>query len=431
MLRSGIVVGALLLGTSLAVVPVSVAEPGPYVVRSPDAFPRWDLSASQQLGAVVRVPCANPLGTASGPGPAITYRLDDAPPLGLRVWRVDDAAGELGTAVGPAIFDPNADNLTVATVDLKPSSAAAGVATVVLMNPNTFQSWVGFTDLPSAADGWQTVSSGGLVYHWRSYDLATETYGDTDVAHTTYASFTGAQGFSGYARFTFAYGCQVHASFLTDRWITGTPGPPANGSTYDLEGTATRIEITGSKSTLTAGGRLTMTGALMDADSSHPVQGSLELEAMPDGAVEFMPVAQASTGASGEPASTIVRPTVLTSYRWVFSPSDCCEASTSEPFAVEVRTLLTSSLADRTVRKGSTLVLAGKTRPAKPGASVTLWRKTATSSKKLTRARVKADGTYRLTTKATSKGTWKVFATVPAGSGNLAGTSPVRSAQVS
>jgi hypothetical protein len=115
----------------------------------------------------------------------------------------------------------------------------------------------------------------------------------------------------------------------------------------------------------------------------------------------------------------------------VFAASDCCEGSTSEPLTVDVRTAVTSVLADRTVRKGGHLVLSGRTVPAKPGTSVTLWRRTAGPSRQLATGVIKGDGSYRLTARATKKGSWKVFATVAAASGNLAGTSPVRTAKVS
>lgn len=429
MRRTGIVVGVLLLSASLAVASASVADAGVHVVRSPAAFPLWDYD-NTPLAGVERIGCADPMDKGTGGSPDVSYHKDAAPPLGERVWQVDDVTGGVGSAVGPSLLAPDADSLTVATVAIDPDTAMTGVASVLLFDFNTLQASVGVATLPNASPGWQTLSSNDRVYHWRGYDLATGTYAGGSGVDATYSRFTYDRSWTGVAKFVFAYGCQDTASFRTDKWVVGDPGTPGSETTYDLEGTATRVGIS-SKPTITAGNALAVSGDLTDADLGVLVSGPLVLQALPHGASDYVQVAETSTGAGGEPARLIVHPLVTTTYRWVSPASDCCEASMSAPVTVEVRTALTAALKDKTVSKGSELIVNGRTNPAKPGTTVTLWRKTATVSKKLATGKVNRNGSYRVTTRARSRGTWKLFVTVPAVSGNLAGTSPVRTAKVS
>jgi hypothetical protein len=102
----------------------------------------------------------------------------------------------------------------------------------------------------------------------------------------------------------------------------------------------------------------------------------------------------------------------------------------STTFTVKVHTKVTSRIVDAILTRGQTLVVRGGTTPAKPGVTATLWRKTSAGPVKLDTATVDTNGTYKLTEVASTRGTWKVYVTVPAATGNLAGESPLRSAGV-
>lgn len=77
----------------------------------------------------------------------------------------------------------------------------------------------------------------------------------------------------------------------------------------------------------------------------------------------------------------------------------------------------------------ATLRARGTVFPAKPGATVTLWRTTASSTTKVGSATVQANGSYAIN-RTVTKGTWRVHVTVPASTGNLAGKSVTRTATV-
>ena len=97
-----------------------------------------------------------------------------------------------------------------------------------------------------------------------------------------------------------------------------------------------------------------------------------------------------------------------------------------------MRARVTLNLADSTLHPGQTLVATGRITPAKVDSVATLWRKTSTGRVKLRSITLtKADGTFRITKVLNTRGTYKVYVTVPAASDNLAGASPIRTATVS
>jgi len=118
-----------------------------------------------------------------------------------------------------------------------------------------------------------------------------------------------------------------------------------------------------------------------------------------------------------------VAPLKQASYRWHFLGTESGAESFSPITTVKVKTALNATVADRTLRRGQNLVVTGRTQPAKPGSSVTLWRKTASGSIALACSRVRSDGTYQVAYPVNRTGTRTVHTTIPAVSGNLAGRS--------
>jgi len=97
-----------------------------------------------------------------------------------------------------------------------------------------------------------------------------------------------------------------------------------------------------------------------------------------------------------------------------------------------VKAKVTLTLADSTLSPGQTLVATGRITPAKVDSVATLWRKTSSGPVRLRSITLtESDGTFRITKVLNSRGTYKVYVTVPAAKGNLAGTSPIRTATVS
>jgi len=163
----------------------------------------------------------------------------------------------------------------------------------------------------------------------------------------------------------------------------------------------------------------------------QPLAGApVKLLVKPWGAESYSVLKNLTTDSEGR-SHTTVGPLRNTSYRWHF-PGDGENLAASSPAkSVGVRARVTIALADATLRPGQTLVVTGKVTPAKPGFVATLWRKTVTGKVKLaSTTMVRADGTYRIAKALQTKGTYVLFVTVPAAKGNLAGTSPTRTATV-
>jgi hypothetical protein len=91
---------------------------------------------------------------------------------------------------------------------------------------------------------------------------------------------------------------------------------------------------------------------------------------------------------------------------------------------------LTFQVVDTTVHKGRPLVVQGLSNPRKPGVVVTLWRKTSIGSVKLATSKVRSTGTYKIFYIANHTGSWTLYTTIAAASGNLAGRSVNRTAKV-
>jgi hypothetical protein len=146
------------------------------------------------------------------------------------------------------------------------------------------------------------------------------------------------------------------------------------------------------------------------------------------GAATWHDVATATDTYDGtqHPALLTARPSVAPGYRWVYAGTSTYAASTSPAFTVGVRTAVTAHAVDATVRRGGTIVVRGRVTPAKPGSTVRLFR----GDTVVGRAVVRDTGRYRITTDATTRGTWRLHVRIRATTGNLAGKSPVVTVQV-
>jgi len=178
--------------------------------------------------------------------------------------------------------------------------------------------------------------------------------------------------------------------------------------------------VSGQSSVLST--RLTGGGAAL---ASEPVQ----LFEKPAGATSYSLVASATTSSTGV-AKLTVKPTRNTSYQWRYAGDETNQPTNSATKTVGVHTKVTIGLADATLHPGQTLVARGRVSPVKGGVTITLWRHTTSGNVKLGTGTIKADGTYRIAKTLSKKGSYTVFTTVPAVSGNLNGTSPKVTAKV-
>lgn len=195
-------------------------------------------------------------------------------------------------------------------------------------------------------------------------------------------------------------------------------------TTYDFEDHVYALAGSAARRTITAGEHTVVSGTLT-RDGAAFSGAMLSLQRRPWGHAGWSLAGTALTDATGR-AALDVHPVTSTDYRWTYAA-----AMPTPAIRIGVRTRLTLALADATLRHGQRLVATGRTTPAKPGVTVTLRRRTATGTVRLASATVTATGSYRIAKALTTPGTYRVFVTIPAATGNLAGSSVVRTAQVS
>lgn len=211
--------------------------------------------------------------------------------------------------------------------------------------------------------------------------------------------------------------------------------PPATSGSYAAAPSPTTAHgwcgyFPGSTSSTVVKGATTRVGGGLRAND-EPINGqTLHLWAKP-WSKPWRPIATATTGPTGNTSATHV-PRFNTTYLWKFPGTPELAASTSNYVTVRVSTTVTMRLSDSSLKPGQTAVAYGRTLPAKPGVTATLWRRFPGYSVKLSSGRIRADGTYRLT-KRVSAGAfyWTLYVTVPAASGNARGTSPNRQVKIS
>jgi hypothetical protein len=192
----------------------------------------------------------------------------------------------------------------------------------------------------------------------------------------------------------------------------------------------TAASISASRTAITHGSSTTLSSTLRHNTKVLPGR-KMFLLAKPSGAAGYTQVGTAVFTNSNGVARKTVSPAKNTSYQWYFGGDKNYRPVSSGARTVGVRARVTLTLADSTLRPGQTLVATGRITPAKVDSVATLWRKTSSGRVNLASVTLtNTDGTYRITRVLSGGGTYKVYVTVPAAKGNLAGTSPIRTATV-
>lgn len=258
-----------------------------------------------------------------------------APPAGERSQGYDLAGGN---AVGSLHFVSSLAATTVASVSVIAPSGTSGVAYVGFQEPaqkGTTLMWFGRAPLSVGAGGWQTVDATSLSYTWSVVDTRT----GASLAHDPALGSTGTSAISpflaghggdGPAVFAVGFGCDGSA-FSIDRFRIGGP---AGVTTYDLEGLATSLSISGSATSIEEGEPVTLTARLRDQSGERVPGAMVVLEARPAGAAAFE--TEAVLPASGADPSVTLKPKKDTVYRFRFADRPLAEGSQSETYAVRV-----------------------------------------------------------------------------------------------
>lgn len=261
-------------------------------------------------------------------GPQVRVARDDAAPLGRRATSLTMSA--TGSASGPvSLVDSVATATSTLAVDAPAGSTGVAYVWYVSSELDAGQVWAGRADLTTSADGWQQVDAAAATYDWTRYAAATGAVVE-ESGTATIADFAAAHG-DGPGYLLAGFGCDGGA-FALDALRVGTPGGVA---TYDLEGWSVTTSIAASSDTVPAGDVVQLTGISVDLQG-RTMGAPLVLEARPEGADAFQPVAgPVAAGADGT-VVTPVAPEVTTDYRWAFAETGYSDAHWSPEVRVVV-----------------------------------------------------------------------------------------------
>jgi hypothetical protein len=387
---------ALAVTTGLATVPSSPARADSTIVVRGGSF-------GSDLNGVFGLDCDDPFELAQGL--TFTYPATTSP-LGARALRV--APSFTGVGGGWSSLVDSLDAVTTFTMDVRttvPNEGRVVVSMASEVPEETTHRWVGVSEPVSipAASGYQTVSGLGRTFDWTKYNGATPV---GSAPSQTLDAFLEGHGGDREGQLIMTFGCNG-VGFDTDRWRIGDV---SNVTSFDLEGVASSVMTRVSVTRVVYQGAVKMSTALRLAGELSP-GGTVALQArQPDGS--FSTVGSATTNAQGA-ASLVVRPTRTTTYRWSFAGTDTIDPSVSVPITVRVAPILTATPSTRRIPRGGALVVSGKVTPVLGGTTVTLWRYSGVGPVRLATAKVKANGTYRVSRTLDLPGKYEVFTSIP------------------
>lgn len=349
---------------------------------------------------------------------------DDEVPPGSGVLRIQQ--GQQVNLMSGASFDSRPlSELTVFRALIRFSMPSKIYSAIKLTQENT--SWVGFAESPNnlGAGNWHPVDAMTRNYFW----IEQPGGANQEEPAMTIPDFVAKHGSGQATGFIGAGTCDGFTPttvYVDDFRVSAG----ANTQVFDFEVPfMPTVGISTSATTIASGGSLTVTGTLRYGSS--PLPGRVMRLYAQVGSAQPTLAATRTTNSSGV-VHAAVAPKRNTTYTWYFPEAGDYGSKFSGARLVYVRAKVTLALADSTLRPGQTLVATGRVSPAKVGSVATLWRKTSSGRVKLRSITLtKADGTYWTTKVLNTKGTYKVYVTVPAASNNLGGTSPIRTATVS
>lgn len=219
---------------------------------------------------------------------------------------------------------------------------------------------------------------------------------------------------------------------LCASWVAVSPASAADPAPTDFD-----YYVIKDGPPAVAGSKVWFT-AMLQSDHKPVVGKTAQLWIRPAGQPDFTRAADAVTDGSGVVEASIVL-TRSSVTRWVFT-GDAQYGPSQTPDLVEaVASRVGARLSDRTPSVGQRLVVHGRTFPAKPGHTVSLWSgdkpqrafgPPSPPATWLARATVRADGSYRLVNRFRTPGKRQLFVRVSRGDGNLPGYSRYRWVQV-
>ena len=347
------------------------------------------------------------------------------PALGQRSYRVGDFP--TGSAVGFAHDIPSVATDPVLTLSVL---ATSGTTTVVRLLFSTASDTVNYwegkaTPTLSPSNDYQVLDLAPLTYTWtqRSQTTNQPTGMTTSGTPTT---FVATHGGDGDALALVGLGCNGETTQF-DGLQFGHAGAV---TTFDFEGYLTTVAASPAQTVAPGAAATLSTTVTATASNGEPATvhgGVVDLQQSNNGAWSTVTAGVEMSEDTGL-ATTVVHPSVTTTYRWVYAGAgECCEASTSEPFTITVKATpsqpaLTAS-AKKKVTQGKSIVVKGKVTPAQPGATVTLWAQKSGADKKLGTGVATVDGSFQIKVKAKKPGKLVLYVTTVATAASTAGTS--------
>jgi hypothetical protein len=241
-----------------------------------------------------------------------------------------DLAG--GTAVGSQHVVPSVVGNNIASLSVFAPEGVTGRAVVGYQSPldqGTSVIWFGVAPIKVPAGAWTTVGATPREYSWAKYDMATRTM--TEAASGEPApvgEFVAGHGGDGPGLYALTFGCDG-APFSMDAMRIGSPG---DVTTFDIEGLAPSLSITGSSVVVHPGAQVTLHGALGSTGPIARATVILERRDLPGGTwetVRVVPVVDTVVVARLNPTRTAL-------YRWRFVDRPLAEGTVSQPFLVTV-----------------------------------------------------------------------------------------------
>jgi hypothetical protein len=347
---------------------------------------------------------------------------DEVPP-GSGVLRIQQ--GQQVNLMSGVSFDSRAlSGMSVFRALVRFSMPSKIYTAIRLTQQNT--SWIALSESPSnlAAGNWHPVDAMTRTYFW----IEQPGGANQEESAMTIPDFVAEHGSGQATGFIGAGTCDSFTPttvYVDDFRVSA--GADVQAFNFEIPFTPS-VGISTSATTVTNGNSVSVAGTLKYG--STPLPGKVMRLYSQVGSNTATLVATRTTNDSGVVRATVY-PKRNTNYTWYFAEAGNYASRFSGARLVSVRAKVTLALADSTLRSGQTLVATGRVSPAKVGSIATLWRKTSTGRVKLRSITLtRTDGTFRITKVLNTRGTYKVYVTVPAASNNLAGTSPIRTATV-
>ncbi|MBI4728333.1 MAG: S8 family serine peptidase [Acidobacteria bacterium] len=165
--------------------------------------------------------------------------------------------------------------------------------------------------------------------------------------------------------------------------------------------------------TVVYGRAATLSGKLSTADAVGLAGRVLTIRQRPYGAAAFSSLGTVVTG-SGGTWSVAVKPAKRTVYRVTFAGASSVLSGASPARTVQVRTTVSLSVADTTLRLGRSVSFSGRVGPAHAGKYVRLERWTGSSWAQVKSAKTGSSGGFSGTWKPPARGTYRLRIRFPA-----------------